>query len=75
MNYAIIFFIKCEDNSLSKQVQFVETYDDVLEYVSKLEYINDVYYVLKVEQDLTHDIWAYMKDIGKTASSEIKQIK
>lgn len=75
MNYAIIFFIKCEDNSLSKQVQFVETYDDVLEYVSKLEYTNDVYYVLKVEQDLTHDIWAYMKDIGKAASYERKQIK
>lgn len=72
MNYAIIFFIKCEDNSLSKQVQFVETYDDVLEYVSKLEYTNDVYCVLKVEQDLTHDIWAYMKDIGKTASYERK---
>lgn len=72
MNYAIIFFIKCEDNSLSKQVQFVETYDDVLEYVSKLEYTNDVYCVLKVEQNLTRDIWAYMKDIGKTASYERK---
>lgn len=72
MNYAIIFFIKCEDNSLSKEVQFVETYDEVLKYVSKLKHTNDVYYVLKVEQDLTHDIWAYMKDIGKTASYERK---
>lgn len=70
MNYAIIFFWENSDHTLAKEVQFVETYDEVLKYVSKLKYTNDVYYVLKVEQNLTHDIWGYMKDIGKTASYE-----
>ncbi len=74
MKYAIVYFFRASDGSLHKDIQFRETYDDVLIYLKETEFTNDIYYVLEVANDLTREAWNYMRDeLGKVASLEVKK--
>jgi hypothetical protein len=70
VKYAIIYFFKTSDGGLCKDVQFVDTYEEVQEFLKKAEYVNDIYYVLEVSNDLTLKSWDYMRSLGKIANYE-----
>lgn len=74
MKYAIVYFFKTSDGSLHKDIQFRETYNEVLSYLKETEFINDIYYVLEVSNDFTREVWDYMRnELGKKASFEAEK--
>ena len=74
MKYAIVYFFKTSDGSLHKDIQFRETYNEVLSYLKETEFINDIYYVLEVSNDFTREAWDYMRnELGKKASFEAEK--
>lgn len=74
MKYAIVYFFRISDGSLHKDIQFRETYDEVLSYLKEAEFTNDIYYVLEIANDFTRDAWDYMRnELGKTASFEVNK--
>lgn len=74
MKYAIVYFFRTSDGSLHKDIQFRETYDEVLSYLKEAEFTNDIYYVLEIANDFTRDAWDYMRnELGKTASFEVNK--
>ncbi len=74
MKYAIVYFFRTSDGSLHKDIQFRETYDEVLSYLKEAEFTNDIYYVLEIANDFTRDAWDYMRnELGKTTSFEVNK--
>lgn len=74
MKYAIVYFFKTSDGSIHKDIQFRETYDEVLSYLKETEFTNDIYYVLEIANDFTQEAWSYMRnELGKSASFEVKE--
>lgn len=72
MKYAIVYFFEASDGSSHKDIQFRETYDEVLNYLKETEFTNDIYYVLEVANDFTREAWDYMRnELGKKASFEV----